>query len=98
MEIRIFAIWDDKAKAYIPPFFMPQVGLAVRAFKDCVNQDGHAFAKHPADYTLFSVGTWDDNTGVLKPFGTLEMIARGHELVEAPKPAPQLDLLENQVI
>ncbi len=58
----LYTVYDEKAEAFLPPFFVPAHGLALRAFKDCVNSPDHQFGKHPADYTLFYLGDWDDVT------------------------------------
>ncbi len=60
---KIYTVYDEKAGAFLPPFFVSAEGLALRAFKDCVNAPEHQFGKHPADYTLFRMGEWDDVTG-----------------------------------
>ena len=65
MNHRIFVVFDSKAVAFLPPFFMPEAGQAVRVFSDMVNDDSHAFGKHPEDYTLFEIGTFDDREGKL---------------------------------
>lgn len=62
MKLKIFAIYDSKAQAYIPPFFVPHTDVAKRTFGNAANDKGHAFGANPADYTLFELGEWDDNT------------------------------------
>lgn len=57
---QLYSVYDEKALAFLPPFFVPTHGIALRAFKDCVNSKDHQFGKHPADYTLFYLGDWDD--------------------------------------
>lgn len=57
---KIFTVYDSKAKAYLPPFFLHATGLAIRAITDCVDDPEHQFYRHPADYTLFECGTFDD--------------------------------------
>jgi len=76
----VFVIYDDKAKAYLPPFFLPEMGMGIRTFGDCVNQAGHPFFMHPADYTLFAAGTFDDRSGSFELDSTLLCVAHGHEL------------------
>lgn len=56
----IFTIYDQKAAAYIPPFFMHTSGMAARIFTDMVNDEQHQFSKHPEDYTLFKLGSFND--------------------------------------
>nr|QJB19269.1 MAG: nonstructural protein [Microvirus sp.] len=82
MKFRVFAIYDDKAKAYLPPFIMPETGQAVRLFTDAVNNPQTQYFKHPADYTMFQIGEFDDNTGVLKPGGTHELVCGALQLKE----------------
>jgi len=60
---KIFTVYDSKAETFMPPFFVPSKGLAIRAFEDCINSNEHHFGKHPADYTLFSLGSFDTDTG-----------------------------------
>jgi len=61
--LQIFTVYDEKAMCFMPPFFVPAMGLATRTFSDCINSADHHFGKHPADYTLFKLGVFDDATG-----------------------------------
>jgi len=60
---QIFSIYDLKAQAFYQPFFFDTIGQAKRIIHDFVQEDGHPFNKHPHDYTLFNLGTFNDNTG-----------------------------------
>ncbi len=60
MIMKIFSVYDSKAEAYLPPFFFASTGQAVRAFADNCNEENSMLCKHPEDYTLFELGTWDD--------------------------------------
>lgn len=66
MTKQVFAVHDVAAGAYLAPFIVHGEGLAVRMFSDLVTEPGHQFNKHPADYTLFKIGVFDDVTGVLE--------------------------------
>ena len=79
----VFSIYDAKAQAYLPPFFMHSEAVAVRAFSDGINDKEHAFGRHPSDYTLFNIGNFDDATGKIEP-ATPIAVASGHTLVEQP--------------
>lgn len=63
MKLEVFSVYDSKAQAYLPPFFLPKPAMAIRIFTECVNSPEHQFGKHPADYTLFHVGSFDDTDG-----------------------------------
>lgn len=82
----MFTIYDQKAEAYLPPFFMPTAGMATRTFADCVNQEDHRFNAHPSDYTLFEIGTFDDSTGTIEPETVPKSYGTGVEFIEQPKP------------
>lgn len=60
MLLKIFTVYDCKAEAYLPPFYLSAVGQAYRHFADTASNAEHPFGKHPADYTLFQIGTFDD--------------------------------------
>ena len=98
----MFSIYDSKAKSYLPPFHMPNDDMALRVFQDCVSDPNHAFGKHPEDYTLFHLGSFDDETGII--FCELvEAIANGITLVNpaAAEETPNrqlVDVQEEQII
>ncbi len=92
MEHRVFTIFDEKAKAYLPPFVLPEVGMALRTFGDCVNSKDHQFGAHPSDYTLFAIGMFDDATGQISELEARGVVANGVELVRAAVPDSQGEL------
>lgn len=59
----IYTIHDNKAAAYLPPFYLHNKNMAIRSFADCVQEEGHQFNKHPEDYSLWEIGEFDDLTG-----------------------------------
>lgn len=63
MELGVYAVLDEKAGAYMSPFFMPTRGMAIRAFTDTCMAPDSMFNKHPGDYTLVHLAEWDDGTG-----------------------------------
>jgi hypothetical protein len=89
MKYHIFSVYDEKAKAYITPFFLPEIGQATRVFGDMVNDTNHQFGMHPQDYTLFKIGDYDDGSGTTE--SNKQTIANGIELVEEqPKKLNQM--------
>ena len=67
MKHQIFSVYDTIAKAWLPPFYYHNEGLAIRTFADCVNSEQHQFGANPSDYTLFHIGEWDDHDGKITP-------------------------------
>ncbi len=60
MILKIFSMRDEKAEAFVRPFFMPTLALAIRAVTTAGQEDTHPFALHPKDYILYELGTWDE--------------------------------------
>lgn len=71
MILRAFTVYDSKVEAYLRPFFMQTPAEAIRAFTETVNDGQSPFCKHPEDFTLFEVGTFDESTGFMQASDTL---------------------------
>lgn len=69
----MFAVFDNVAKMYMAPFIETTDGTAVRAVQDAMKGD-HPFAKHPDDYTLCRLGTYDEETGQLNQDNKADII------------------------
>lgn len=61
----VVSVYDSAVDAFGRPFFVPTVGAATRSFVNEVNRVGsdNAMAQNPADYHLYELGTFDDQTG-----------------------------------
>lgn len=70
MILKVYSIYDSKAEAYVRPFFAPTKGLALRSVLAALQDPNHDLSKYPADYTLFELGEWDDQTGLFTPHNT----------------------------
>jgi len=85
---KMFSVYDTKAEAWLPPFFLPTLGMAQRMFADCVNDIRHAFSRHPADYTLFLLGSFDDGSAVYTAEVAPVVVAHALELVSHEERLP----------
>ena len=65
MILQMFQVYDSKAKAYLPPFFLASAGLAIRAITDCVADPKHNFSKYSEDFSLHHTASWDDQDGTI---------------------------------
>lgn len=63
MKLLAFAVLDEKTEAFLPPFFVVAPGQAVRLFTDGCQDRESPLGKHPGDYKLYRVGSFDDNSG-----------------------------------
>lgn len=71
MILNAYAVLDSKAEAFLPPFFLPNHQMALRAFQTAANDPSHAFSMHPDDYTLFHVGNFVSSAEGAGAAGTL---------------------------
>lgn len=81
MKVEYFAIYDEKSEAYMQPFANQTKGSAIRAFGDTVADDKTAFNKHPEDFSLVYLGSFDDHTGKYEQAETIEVIAKAKDFV-----------------
>lgn len=79
MKINMYVIYDTKAKFYNKPFYMQNDSIAIRAFTDLVNDTQTDVNKHPTDFQLYSVGTYEDTTAIIESHPPIHM-ANAHEL------------------
>lgn len=63
MQMIMVAIKDRALDAYMRPFFAQTKNQAIRMFTDEVNNPESPMHKHPDDYDLWYLLTWNDDTG-----------------------------------
>jgi hypothetical protein len=61
---KIYTVFDVASGFYAKPFLVRSKGEAIRAIMDILADEKHELTKYSADYTLFELGTFDDNTGM----------------------------------
>lgn len=67
MILQVVSIKDAVTGAYSQPSFVLTTSQAVRSFQDMCEDTNSNLHKHPADYELMHIGTFDDELGVLTP-------------------------------
>lgn len=67
MIVKMYSVFDSKAAFFGKPFFEQREESAIRTFSDAVNEKNpnNMWNKHPEDYSLFFLGQFDDQTGVI---------------------------------
>ncbi len=63
MKLNIYSIFDQASGLYSRPFFTQSDPEAMRSFTDIATDADHPIGKHPEDYSLYRLGTFDDNKG-----------------------------------
>lgn len=77
----IVSVKDTAAQAFGRPVFVPTTAVAVRSFRDEVNRPDSKedMAKHPDDFELYELGTFDDSTGKIE-INEPRLVARAKDL------------------
>ena len=83
MKMVIVTILDTAAGAYGRPAFVASEGVAIRQFQDEVNResDDNQLYRHPDDFQLFYLGTFDDNTGAMDLLASPKLISRAKDVM-----------------
>lgn len=95
MRLNVYSIYDTAAGAYARPFFMQSDGQAMRAFVDIAGDKEHEIGRHPEDYSLFRLATFDDTKGVFHPEAPeclstgLEAVAQGRKVMKPLGQVPE---------
>ena len=77
----VCAVYDQKVGAFAPLMCVRSKAEAVRAFLDACGDPAVSISKHPADYQLYQVGSYEDQTGVIEPTIPAGLLMQG----EAPQ-------------
>lgn len=90
MIIHFFSIYDKKAEAFTNGCFQADFpGQALRAFNDMINSTDNDLGKHPEDYALFHIGTFNKENGLF----TTAVLGPDNEPVGAKHVADGLTVL-----
>lgn len=80
MLLYVMAAFDKKAAAFMQPFYASRPEVGLRSFQEAANIEDHQVCKHPEDFSLFQLGTWDDNTGLFQLYPTPKHVAEAINL------------------
>lgn len=86
-KLRMFSVYDSKVQAYMNPWIARTVAEAQRSWVQACNDGQSMMSKHPADYTLFQVGEFDEETGEILPLKAHASISTG---LEARRPSEEV--------
>lgn len=63
---QLFAFFDDKAMYFMPPVAAPNAASMMRSLRAAAAENVDApFVRHPNDFILYEIGTFDDSTGLV---------------------------------
>lgn len=80
MKLVMCAVRDSATEMFGRPFFVQNARVAIRSFQDEVRRQdqGNDLNKHPDDFTLYQLGTFDDSDGSYTP--AIEQLCRAKDV------------------
>lgn len=93
MKVNVYCVYDGQVKVYAQPFCCRNHAEAIRGFTQAVNSASHPFNAFPADYTVFWIGTFDEDKGVFVALPANERISNGLDVFV---PSNQMDLYKDE--
>ncbi|AXH77317.1 MAG: nonstructural protein [Microviridae sp.] len=70
--------------SFAPPAFFPAKGAAVRSFIDAIADGKGNLGKHPEDFILHELGTFDDQDGTFTNVDRPTILATGSDYLARP--------------
>lgn len=90
MILKAYSVYDSKGEMFNLPFFQHNAGLALRMFADLVNDPNSQLFRHPLDFVLYEIGTFDDSSGGLIPYQTHVHLGVASQFKETRPAMPSL--------
>lgn len=84
MILEIYAIHDRVGAFFSAPFFLQNVGLARRTLADIVTDMNTQIARHPHDYSLYHLGSFENESGIFAPLSPPVFICTAASLLPPP--------------
>lgn len=84
MMLNCYSLFDVKALIYNAPFFQHNDAVAKRMVSDLVTDMNTSVGRHPADYILYCVGTYNDQNGQLTPIDPRRHVCDAVSLLTTP--------------
>lgn len=71
---KIFVLKDAKSGSYGAPILSVSRGTIIRDLQDELKRGQAVFARHPQDFTLFEVGEYDVENGIITQYDAKECV------------------------
>ncbi len=75
----LYAVKDEMAELFLTPTVFRNEGEAKRQFKDAI-KNNRIWKDNASDFSLYELGSFDENTGEIKP--NLTKVISGHAYKE----------------
>lgn len=82
MKLFVFSVRDSAVDAFMRPFCVNARGQAIRSFQDEAMDEKSEIHKHAADYELFELGTFDEESGKMENVDSPRSVARAVDFLK----------------
>jgi len=62
---QLYSVYDSKVQSFSPPFIQRNNADATRNFAQAAAEPNSQLAQFPSDFSLYFIGTFDSETGIL---------------------------------
>ncbi|QGH72836.1 MAG: DNA binding protein [Microviridae sp. ct0DW36] len=90
MIYHIFSVFDYGAEHYMTPFYVENEKLAVRMFSDICQDSDSAIARHPSDFSLFCLGSFNNCSGDFNIHPQPELVSKAVSFVDSRSAADHI--------
>lgn len=90
MILNAYTIFDNKALLFNAPFFQHNDAVARRMFGELATDTNTQIGRHPSDFQLYCIGTYDDTKGELVPISPRRHIVDAIALLPMQDAQPEL--------
>lgn len=81
-SLAVFSIKDVKAEAFLHPFFTHNAATAEREFRRALKDPAAKFVHNPEDFSLYQIGLWNDEVGVIVASEVPELVITAQSIVD----------------
>lgn len=64
--LNIYTLRDTRTEAFQRPIFLQNRAVLERSIHDALSDENNMICLHPEDYQIYSLGTYDEQTGEIK--------------------------------
>ncbi len=89
MLMLMYVVRDSASGVYDRPMVARSEGEMKRGFSDIANDKNHPVGKHPEHYSLWNIGTYQDNTGRVDGQEPIHVV-NGIDMVDRAVPVEEL--------
>lgn len=90
MKEKAFTIYDSKSEVYSRPMYAATTEAGKRLMHQAVNAKDSVYGGlYAADYTLFEIGSWDDNLGHIEMHKAQRNLGNAATFLDVP---PQMEM------